>query len=428
MDQSNVAQSKNYLIYPWIICGVAASFYFFEYMLRVSPSVMTRQLMSAYHLKAASFGNLAASFYYIYAPMQLLVGVLMDRYGPRRLLTMAILVSSLGIYFFASSHYLLMADFGRILIGFGTAFAFVGVLKLATIWLPASRFALISGATMSLGMLGGIIGDITLTLLVQRQGWKLTCYLLACVGIILTIVIFILIRDRNKNVPQSDSMEHFSDFKTVFAGFFQLIKMPQIWINGVIGSLLFVSVAGFAETWGIPFLVHAKNFSHAEAASAISMIFLGWAIGGPIIGCISDVIKQRRLPITIGATLATIVMAYIIYVPSPTKLAIFILLFLLGLFSSVQAITFPVSKEISSPKLSGTAISLTNMITVLSGVSVFIIGAILDSVWQGKLINGLPYYSSTSYQIALSIIPVALLATVFLTFFLKETYSKQKQE
>ena len=183
--------------FAWFVCFLAAMFYCYEFLLRVSPSVMSSQLMHAYHLNARGFGNLSAYYYYIYAPMQLLVGLLMDRYGPRRLLTMAIACCFLGSFLFANGHYLGLAELGRFFIGFGSAFAFVGVLKLATIWLPNNWFAMVSGLAVSLGMLGGLLGDVLLTKIVVSDGWQNTSFLAGGFGFILMIVVCIFVRDSN---------------------------------------------------------------------------------------------------------------------------------------------------------------------------------------------------------------------------------------
>ena len=192
-QEPTIATSKIRFLLPWFICILGALFYCYEYLLRVSPSVMTHQVMKTYHLEASSFGNLSAMYYYIYIPMQLFVGLLLDRYGPRRLLTMATIACAIGVYFFAATHILFLAEIGRFLMGFGSAFAFVGVLKLAIIWLPPQRFALVTGFTVMLGMIGGMLGDVFLTSLVHMEGWKLTCFLAAIFGVLLALIIFSVI-------------------------------------------------------------------------------------------------------------------------------------------------------------------------------------------------------------------------------------------
>ena len=84
---------------PWIMCSIGALFYIYEYLLRVAPSVMTDDLMASFHIGAAALGNMVACYYYIYVPMQLVVGVLMDRFGPRRLFTVAGLACAMGLFF-----------------------------------------------------------------------------------------------------------------------------------------------------------------------------------------------------------------------------------------------------------------------------------------------------------------------------------------
>ena len=128
-------------ILPWLIVAVAATFYAYEYFLRILPSVMVTDLMQSFGVSAAVIGNLAAFYYYAYTPMQLPVGVMMDHYGPRRLLTFACLCCAMGSFLFAQPNHIFMAQVGRLLVGFGSAFAFVGVLKLATLWLPQNHFA-----------------------------------------------------------------------------------------------------------------------------------------------------------------------------------------------------------------------------------------------------------------------------------------------
>ena len=184
-------------VMPWLVCGLGALYYCYEYFLRISPSVMMHDLMSVYHLTGAEVGSLSAFYYHAYVPMQILVGLLMDRYGPRRLLAMASLFCASGTYLFVGSRSLAIAELGRFFVGFGSAFAFVGALKLATIWLPSNRFALISGIITSLGMFGAMLGDVALRSLVDNFGWKTTTYFSAIIGVFLAIAIWMVVRDIN---------------------------------------------------------------------------------------------------------------------------------------------------------------------------------------------------------------------------------------
>lgn len=425
---ANEPKSVAATVIPWLICAVGAVFYIYEYLLRVAPSVMTTDLMLSFHIGAAALGNLAAFYYYIYTPMQLVVGLLMDRYGPRRLFTVAGLACGMGTYLFASTTNLFVAEMGRFLVGFGSAFGFVGVLKLATIWLPPERFAAVAGMTSALGTVGGILGNLALTSLVDHQGWRLTSYWAAVFGLALTIVMFLVLRDGGKyqyrpatlQVPQAHI-----DFKGVLSGLVEIIKNPQIWIVGIVGCLTYVTNSAFAELWGNPYLRQAYHFTSDQAARAISTSFLGWAVGGPLVGWFSDKIRQRRLPITIGAAAAAIAIAVVIYVPDVPVWGVYTALFFFGFFSCAHVVCFAIGREISPIRSAGTAVAVTNMFTMIGGV-VFqpLIGKILDMHWGGEIVNGVRVYTVGDYQLALSVLPLAMLATVFLTLFLRETNCK----
>jgi sugar phosphate permease len=418
------AQSKSRNLYwPWLICSLGAIYYCYEYFLRITPSVITPELMSTYHLTGAQVGNLSAFYYHAYMPMQIIVGLLMDRFGPRRLLTLACLLCAVGTYLFAGTHNLMVAQAGRFLVGFGSAFAFVGSLKLATIWLPPNRFALVSGIITCLGMMGAMAGDIVLRALIDVIGWQVTIYISAGAGVLLAAILWGFIRDTNPQNPHPDL--HVTHFKELIRGLWGALKNPQIWLTGIIGFLLYLSLSAFGELWGISYLEQAQGFSKTHAATANSMIFLGWAIGGPFWGWFSDYIGRRALPITVASALALIVISVLLYLPGLSVTSVYVLLFLFGLLTSVEILVFAICREVSSIKIAGTAIALTNMLVMIGG-NIFqpVMGKILDLYWTGAMVDGARLYPISAYHAAMSILPISMLIAVFATLFIRETYGK----
>lgn len=416
---------------PWIICGLGAMFYCYEYYLRISPSVMTGDLMRTYNLNAGQLGNLIAFYYYAYTPMQLFVGVLMDHYGPRRLLTLACMCCSVGALLFAYQYSLFLAEFGRFMVGFGSAFAFVGTLKLATMWLPPERFAMVAGFAVALGMMGAVVGDVTLMALVQAEGWKWTVLLSSIAGVVLTAVIFLIVRDNPRqlylNRPKVERRQYAIQFSHVFSALFKTMKRRQVWLNGLISGLLYLPASAFAELWGIPFL-QAHGISHAHSAFAVSMVFIGWATGGPIGGFVSDTARCRKLPILFGGLMGALMISILLYAPGLPLPAIYALLFFFGFFSSVQVITFAVGREVSSAKIAGTAIAFTNMLVMAFGALLQpMIGVLLDHQAVGIVMKGVHLYTVHDFQYALSVIPIGMLVAALLTIFMKETHCKLDQ-
>ncbi len=405
-----------------LICAVAMLFYFYEFVLRISPSVMSKQLMQAYHMSPRAYGNLSAIYYYVYAPMQMVVGILLDRYGTKRLLVIAALVSAIGCYLFANGYSEGLAEFGRFIAGFGAAFAFIGVLKLLTVWLKPKYFALASGMVVVMGMLGGMFGDIGLSFLLRFEGWRLTCYWVAIAGVVIALVLCVVLRD---HPAQPSNLEKVS-LERFIIECLRLLRNKQIWLNGLIGCLLYLPILGFAETWQIPYLAYVMDYQHVDAAMAAATIFCGCAVAAPIVGWISDTLKQRRLPLTIGAVLATILMSSVLYMPDMSKHMMYTLLFLYGMATSVYILTFAISRDLSPIALSGTAFAITNMLVALSGLSVIFIGYVIESAWQSADTIGLHSYGVSAFQIAFMIFPIALFLAVLLTFFLEETYCRRK--
>lgn len=417
-------------IFPWLVCGLGGLFYAYEYFLRITPNVVYADLYRFFGITAAGYGIINAFYYFAYTPMQLPVGMLMDRFGPRKLLSLACLVCAMGAFLFAKTDLWGVALVGRFLIGFGSAFAFVGVLKLATIWLPPERFGMISGMTSALGtLIGAVFGQLALAGLVNAMGWRSTVMVSSAMGIVLAIVIFLVVRDVNKRTENKDANYHETNkvqtMSEVISGFVDVLKNKYMWVNGAIGCLLYLPASGFAESWEKPYLVAAHNFTSMQADYAVSLVFLGFTIGGPLFGLLSDVIRRRNMPMMVGGICAAIFIALVLYVPNLSMPVLYTLLFLFGVSYGAQCIVFAVGRELSSLAAAATAIAVTNMFVMLSG-SIFepMIGLFLKWGWDGVIVNHEHVYSAADYRIALSMLPVFCLLGAFLVGFLKETRCK----
>lgn len=420
-------KSKSVITQGWIICTLAAIFYCYEYLLRIEPSVMVAELMHEFKANATELGMLSAVYYFIYTPMQVIVGLLSDLYGPRKILTLAIVTCAFGSYIFGIADTLHVAAIGRLLIGFGSAFAFVTVLKLAASWLPQHFFALFVGLATALGMLGGMLGSIILSSLVNSIGWQQTISIGTIIGVILIPMIWFIIKDKPPTSLQENN-ETKIPYRETFIGLAKILKKPQMWLNGCIAGLMYLALSLFAELWGNPFLTNVYNLPIESVATANSMVFLGWLIGGPLIGYISDITCSRKIPISIGCLFSAFLISIVIYFPQINIAILYLLLFLFGVFSSFEILCFAISKENNPSKLVATASSFTNLLTMTGGIFCQpLIGKMLDLLWSGQVLNGDRIYSTTNYQYALTILPLAFLLAFILTFWLRETHFKNSK-
>lgn len=424
LNNKKTAQQVSLLL-PWIICGLGAVFYSYEYFLRIMPSVLSIPLRQYFnYIDAATFGGISAFYYYIYTPMQLPVGLLMDRYGPRRLLTMACFICAVGTYVFIMRQWLVTAAIGRFLMGFGSAFAYVGVLKLASIWFSEKHFAFFAGFAAALGAGGAMIGEMNVVNFFEVIGWMNMFYIAAIIGLILTVILWVVIRDDvSPTAPKSHGTEN--SFKDVLTDLSTILKTPQIWINGLIGCLIYLPTTVFAEQWGPSFLEHARGFTPAQAVTGVAALFLGFIVGAPLSGALSDLLQRRRVLMFSGAVGATLFSSLVLFVPGLSIGTIYFFLFITGLFYSVQALVFAISRDLSPINAAGTAVAITNMLVMLGGMILQpIVGVILEMVWGGTIVSNLHHYTSHEYQVALSVVPIGIALAGILTVFLKDTVGR----
>lgn len=403
----------------WLIWFLAVAFYYYEFLLRVFPSVMVQELMEAFSISALMFGNLSAFYFYAYAPMQLPVGVLTDRYGARNLLTLASLGCGLATIVFAFTSNLWIAQISRFIIGAGSAFGFVGMVYISSHWFSRKRLALLIGIGNSLGMLGAVSGQGPLRELIDIFQWRDTLFYFGIAGIVLGALIYFLVRN-DPLTSKKQKKETHADLKGIVKGFITVCKNPQTWIIALTAFFLYTVTTSFAALWSVSYIRTVYEVTEAVAGYAGSMVFLGWIVGGPIFGYFSDKLKTRKpflLICTLGATLTFV--SILFFTKSLTM--IFIELFVLGIFLSAQLLTYSLAIESNPPAMKGTAVALTNFIVFFEGSLMQpFVGYLLDLNWSGKMKGGIPYYDKTDFQLAFSSFIVMLLISFIFALFIKK--------
>lgn len=407
---------------PWVVWGLACLFYFYECLLQVSPSVMSTELMRDFSVTSKTLGILSGVYFYSYAAMQLPGGVLMDYFGPQRLLTLATVICSLSTIAFGMTDNFFMACLARLMIGFGSAFAAVGTMKFAANWFPAQRFALLTGLMVTVGMLGAIGGEAPLALLIDHFGWRQSMIIMGTVGMILAVLLLLVAKD----TPSSHKIlsdHHNVDEEQLIPSLFTLIKNKQLWLIAIYGGLMYMATPVFCGLWGVPFLMNKMAIAKSTAANYISLVFVGWAIASPLWGIVSNRIGLRKPPLYIGCVGALISSLLFIYAPIQSPLIMEGLLFTFGLFSAGFLPAFTVAKELCNKKYVATGLSFMNMMNMI-GIALAqpLIGLILDALWDGQMSGSVRLYPVQAYFTALSILPIGMFIALLLLPKIKETY------
>lgn len=394
------------VIVPWFVCLIAAIFYAYDFLLRVAPSVMIHPLMHSLQVDATMIGFISAFYYYAYTPLQIPSGLVIDRFNVQLVLVLSIGMCVIGAVLFALFPTLGVILIARLLMGLGSAFAFVGTLKLASRWIEKKHYALFAGVTTALGTLGAVSADAILSRLVSRYGWQEAMLTTAYIGIAIGVVMVLFVRDR----PSWLKPHHIPKAKwsKSLIRLWIILKTPGFWYNGFVGCILFIPVNVVASLWGIAFLIQGKHFAPTQAATITSLIFIGTAIGCPVAGWFSDYIKSRKIPLYIGTLFILILTVMLLYFNIESHLGTYIILFLLGFFTGSQVLVFAVVREISPPHTTGISTAATNFLVTI-GAAIFqpLIGYLLDLSWAGKVgSHGFHLYTLRDFKLAFMLIPI----------------------
>jgi len=401
-----VQASARAAVVGWLITAV---YYFYQYALRSAPAVMMPQLSDAFGLTAGGVASLAGLFYYGYSPFSLVAGLAMDRVGPRRVVPLGAAAVGVGAVMFASGNTTL-AQAGRFLQGAGGVFALIGAAYIATTNFPPSRAATLIGATQMFGMAGGSAGQFLVGPIIgSGVSWSTFWLGMGVIGLVISGLLYALLPEPRPPAATGPTTGAAQSFRIVFTN-------PQSILCGIIAGLIFIPTTIFDMVWGVRYLQDARGLDYASAVLRSATVPLGWMIGCPLLGFVSDRVRRRR-PVIAGGALALLAcLAWILYGPAGV-LPPYVLGLLAGVASGAAMLPYTVIKEANPPDVSGTATGVVNFIN-------FTFSALLGPVFASLLLSasgGVTPMALEHYQSAFLPLLYGVALAIVLTIFLKET-------
>jgi MFS family permease len=389
---------------------VTAIYYFYQYTLRSAPAVMMPQLAEAFSLSAMGVASLAGLFYWGYSPFSLVAGVLLDRIGPRRVVPLGAAAVGVGALLFAYGN-ADVASAGRLLQGAGGVFALIGAVYIATGSFPASMAATLIGATQMFGMAGGSAGQFVVgPMIAAGVPWTRFWVGMGVAGLVIGALLYALIPPAGKSAGGSDWLHSAARaMRTVFLN-------PQSVLCGFIAGLLFIPTTIFDMVWGVRYLQEARGLDYGTAVMRSAAVPLGWMIGCPLLGFVSDRLGRRK-PVIAGAAVVLLgCLAWILYGPA-NVLPPYVLALVAGIASGAAMLPYTVIKEANPPEYSGTATGVVNFLN-------FTFSALLGPVFAGLLrraSGGAETMGLEHYQDAFVPLLYGVGIAIVLTLVLKET-------
>ena len=409
----------------WFIWSLSALAFGYAFFQRVAPSVMISDLMAEFAISGAVLGYLSALYFYPYVLLQVPLGALLDRLGARRMLTIAISIAAIGSLLFGSAQSIEQAYVGRALVGVGSAVGFLGSLTLAAKWFPPHRFALLTGLTMLVAMASGIGAQAPLAALIEQIGWRNAMYAGGAFAGVLAVTIAMFVRNEPNRSTHAPA-EPTQTWAGVWLGLKQAIGRREVWLIALVATAMSGPMLAFGGLWGVPYMMAEYGLQRPDAAFFVSVLLMGWAVGAPLAGWLSDLIGRRKSPILIAAVIETLLMSAIAFIPGLPLWLTIIILFGIGVSGAGMAITFALGREVNEPAIQGTVNGIINAMTVASGAILQpVIGLLLDWQWDGAMVDGARAYSTQDYRVAfISLVAWSFLA-VLAVLPLRETFCKQ---
>lgn len=384
---------------------------------RLSSAVLADRLMAGFDTTGAGLGTLHASFFYIYALMQLPTGVLADRAGPRKTATAGAIVFNVGAIGFALAQTYHVAFLSRALIGLGGAVIFISTLRFCANWFRADEFATMNGLTIAVAGLGGILATTPLAIAADAFGWRSTMFGLGVVGLLFAGVVWLLARDS----PESAGFDPIDDvepgttltLEDVLRNLRAVLAERETW---VISLMLFCSTGVLITLlglWGVPYVVQTQGVSVTTASYYTLLGSFGLLVGPPVFGWVADRFETRTGLIVGGGVVYVAGFGVLTILPSPHHVLVALIYFASGATLGAFTLSYAVIKDRHATAASGVSTATVNGAAFL-GAAAFptAMGYALDTYWTGETVAGSRVYTEFGYQIAFGIATAALVVAL----------------
>ena len=373
----------------WTIWIVASLFYAYQYVLRVMPNVMLNDILEKFQIDTTTFGQFSGVYYLGYSLMHLPVGVMLDRYGPRKVMSGCMLLTVLGLLPLAVTNHWLFSILGRFMIGLGSSAAILGVFKIIRMTFKEERFPRMLSFSVMIGLVGAIYGGGPVDYMLKTFGYDTVIYVFAALGALLTLTTYWIIPNTKPTITS-----------TVFSNVIEVLKTPQVLLGCLFAGLMVAPLEGFADVWATAFLKNVCGLDGNLSASLPSIIFIGMCFGSPLLSFIGDKVGNY-LGTVVGAGIAMAV-SFILLLASPqSHLSISLNFVVVGIACAYQILAIYKISTYVREQIAGLTTAIANMIIMVFGyVFHTIMGKVIDQTGGASSPDAVVY--------GISVIPVAL--------------------
>ena len=371
-DVQTAAQEARAGFQPWLFFFIASAFYFYEFFARVAPGVLKSDIRSVTGASEGEFGLAMGMYFLAYAPAQLIVGRMLDRFGTRVVVAPAAIIVALGCLLLASTDSIVLMGVGRFLQGLGSSVAYLGVVYLALVWFPPHRHGIIPGITVAMGTLGGCTAQYPLAIASQDWGWHVPLFLCTAVGIAIAMLLWCLLPRRPEwfiQLMREDGYEPELP-EPMIPMVLRIASNRQLWLISLAAAGLYLPISVIGDLWGVTFLEVETGLATKWASLATTLVFVGFAVGGVGVGHLADRLGCRKI-LFVGCGVASCCTATLLMLAGvePTWLTI-VLLAVLGVTVGGQSLAFVMTADFAARHTRGIQLAFVNFIVMMLPVVV----------------------------------------------------------
>jgi len=402
----------------WYIWGILVLAFIFVFFHRLAISVMADDLTRDLSLSGTLLGNLTSMNYYAYALMQIPVGILVDIVGVRRICTWGTLLAALGSILFGMASSLYIAYISRFLVGIGTSVIIISILKVQALWFRKEEFSTLSGYTSFFGNMGAFLATFPLAFLVLSIGWRNSFFFIGLMSILIAIGIWIIVKDH----PSQELSAADTSSRDIIKGVKAVILNPYTWPPFIVMFTMVGGTTAIIGLWGMPYLMQVYEITKSQAAGYLSFVSLGFMLGAPLVGKLSDFLKGeiRKILLTATACYTGVWALFVLLNGKPPVALIPVLFFFMGFSTIGHILVFTNVKEVNDSRFAGSAAAIINVGEFIGGSALsFLIGFLLDKGWGGMRVDGIKVYSAIQYRNVFAIIAIMGAISIIASLTLK---------
>lgn len=391
----------------YMVWMIASIFYAYQYILRVMPNIMLNDIMTQFDIGAAIFGQFSGVYYIGYSLMHLPIGIMLDRYGPKKIMSLCILLTVVGMMPLVFASHWIYPLVGRLLVGIGSSAAILGLFKIIRMAFNEERFPRMLSFSVTIGLIGAIYGGAPVSYMVDSFGYQVVIQLFALIGVGLALITYWIIPEEKNSVQT-----------TVTSDIREVISNSRVILSCLFAGMMVGPLEGFADVWGTAFLKQAYGFEGTVAASLPSMIFIGMCFGAPLLSFIAE--KVSYLGAIVGAGVMMSAIFVFLLTSHLTSGVISISFVLVGICCAYQILAIYKASTYVREQVAGLTTAVANMIIMIFGyVFHTIIGTVVNSM------GGPNNSEALIYGVAVVPIALAMGTTGFVYLYIQERSVKQ---